>query len=498
MPTNCQTGYGDVVGRPVEQSELELVSLPRGSGRARAWNDALTSELGYLCMICVTVFLYVVIALLSLAPDGTIGKLSPIHETVQRNTYLAELLDVTGINHASQLQLVAVSIVVLALLLATYAWAVLIFRRRQDKGLLSILTLTFFLCLLLVVIPPLVSKDVFSNIFYGKIAARYHDNPYVLTPQRFAGDQLMVYVSLNWKNTAIVYGPVHTYFSMLLNLVAGEGITANIIVFKGAMAVFHFANILLVWFILGLIAPRRQRFGTMLYAWNPIALTIGVGGGHNDVMMMTLVLLAVYLLLKEKRWAGFVCLCLSVLVKYISVILVVALVIHLVSAQKGRAERLRALALYAAVFLLIFVLFFLPFWAGPGTFDSTLRNLQLNNYDSLGGWLSALFTFIFQYVLRIPASVAQTLGSVLSKLLLLPVFLAALWFAPRRMRALRDVPDCFFWVTLAYLVTTSYYMPWYFLWLLPFISLRPWDRASQWSLAVGTATIPLGTDIHPF
>ncbi len=497
-PTHSRTRYGDVVRRPIDQTELELVSLPRRSERIKAWGDALTSELGYLGMICLTVFLYVVIALLSLAPDGTIGKLSPIHEAVQRNTYLAKVLDLTGINHASHMQLVAVSIVVLVLLLAAYAWAVLIFRRRQDKGLLSILTITFLLCLLLVIIPPLVSKDVFSNIFYSKIAARYHDNPYVVTPQRFSGDQLMVYVSLNWKNTAIVYGPLHTYLSMLLNLGAGEGITANILVFKGAMAVFHFANILIVWFILGLIAPRRQRFGTMLYAWNPIALTIGVGGGHNDVMMMTLVLLAVYLLLKERKWAGFVCLCLSVLIKYISVILVVALIIYLVSAKKGRAERLRALALYAGVFLLIFVLFFLPFWAGPGTLSSTLRNLQLNNYSSIGGCISAAFAFVFQFILRLPSSLSATLGSILSKLLLLPIFLAALWFAPRRMRTWRDVPDCFFWVTLAYLATTSYYMPWYFLWLLPLISLRPWDRASKWSLAVGTATIPLGTDIHPF
>lgn len=449
-------------------------------------------------MICTTVFLYAVIALLALAPDGTIGKLSPIHEAVQRNIYLANLLELTGIDRASHLQLVIASIVVLALLLASYAWAVLIFRRRQDKGLFSILTLSIFLCLLLVVIPPLVSKDVFSNIFYGKIAARYHDNPYVVTPQRFASDQLMVYVSLNWKNTAIVYGPLHTYFSMLLNLVAGEGITANIIVFKGAMALFHIANTILVWFILGLMAPRRQRFGTMLYAWNPIALTIGVGGGHNDVMMMTLVLVAVYLLLKEKKWAGFFFLCLSVLVKYISVILVVALVIHLVSRKRGSAARARELARYGAVFLLISILLFLPFWAGAGTFSSTLRNLQLNNYSSIGGVLSFVFTAVFEFLLRLPASLAGTLGSALSKLLLLPVFLATLWFAPRRMRGLGDVPDCFFWVTLAYLVTTSYYMPWYFLWLLPLISLRPWDRVSKWSLAVGTATIPLGTDIHPY
>ncbi|MBN2027024.1 MAG: DUF2029 domain-containing protein [Actinobacteria bacterium] len=471
--------------------------VSRTTGR-KAWVNALTSELGYLGMICTTIFLYVVIALLSLAPDGTVGKLSPIHEAVQRNAYLSRILDFFGLNSATNLQLKIVSIVVLILLLATYAWAVLIFRRRQDKGLFSILALTLLLCGLLTVIPPLVSKDVFSNIFYGKIAAHYHDNPYLVTPQRFAADQLMVYVSLNWKNTAIVYGPVHTYFSMLLSWVAGDGITANIMVFKGAMAFFHIANVLIVWFALDFLAPRRRRFGTMVYAWNPIALTIGVGGGHNDVMMMTLVLLALYLLVKGRKWPGFVVLCLSVLVKYISVILLVALVIYLLSRRKGLSERIRDLALYTAVFLLIVVLLFLPFWAGPSTFSSTLRNLQLNNFSSTGGVISFIFASIFRYLLFLPASVAETLGSVLSKLLLLPFFLATLWLAPRRAREWRDLPECFFLVTLVYLVTTSYYMPWYFIWLLPLISLRPWDRLSRWSLAVGTATIPLGTDVHPY
>ncbi len=481
-----------------EQMGAGLGSPADKTARGKAWVDALTSEIGYLGMLCTTIFLYAVIALLSLAPDGTIGKLSPIHETVQRNAYLRRLLELTGINLATNLQLVIVSIFVLILLLAVYAWAVLIFRRRQDKGLLSILTLALLLCVILTVIPPLVSKDVFSNIFYGKIAARYHDNPYIVTPQRLAGDQLMAYVSLNWKNTAIVYGPLHTYFSMLLNLVAGEGITANILAFKGAMALFHLLNVIIVWSILGLLAPRRQRFGTMIYAWNPIALTIGVGGGHNDVMMMTLVLLALYLLVKGRKWPGFVFLCLSVLIKYVSLILVVALVIYLVYRREGTRERLRDLASYAAVFLLIAVLLFLPFWAGTNTFASTLRNLQLNNLDSLGGILAFLFAAVFRYVFFVPAFVAETLGSVLSKMLLLPFFLAALWLAPRRAREWRDLPECFFWVTLLYLVTTSYYMPWYFIWLLPLISLRPWDRVSKWSLAVGTATVPLGTDIRPY
>jgi hypothetical protein len=449
-------------------------------------------------MICFTVFLYIVLSLLALAPDGTVGKLSPIHEAVQRNHYLVRLLDITGINRASTLQLQIAFYLLLLFVLGAYAWALLIFRRRQDKGLFPILALTILLCLLLTVIPPLVSKDVFSNIFYGKIAARYHDNPYIITPQRFAGDQLMIYVSLNWKNTAIVYGPLHTCFSMLLNLAAGQSITANIFVFKGAMALFHIANTLLVWIMLGFLAPRRQRFGTMLYAWNPLALIIGVGGGHNDVMMMTLVLLALYFLVREKKWAGYIILCLSVLIKYITVVLLVALIIYFLSRKTRTAERLRDLALYLAVFLLISVLLFFPFWAGFSTLSSTLRNLQMDNLSSVGGLLSALFISIFRFIFRLPASAAETVGGILGKVLLLPIFLAALWLVPRRTSDWRDLPNCFFLVNLAYLLTTSYYMPWYMLWILPLISLRAWDRLSRYSLGIGTATIFLGCDVHPY
>ncbi|NPV60874.1 MAG: DUF2029 domain-containing protein [Actinobacteria bacterium] len=462
------------------------------------WAASLSSELGYLGMAVVTVALYAVIALVSLAPDGTLGKLSPIQEAVQRNRYLSELLRMVGVSRATHLQLVITGIALLALLLIAYAWAVLIFERRGDKGLFSILSLTILICLLLTFIPPLASKDVFSNIFYGKIAAHYHDNPYIITPQRFSSDQLMIYTSLNWKNTAIVYGPLHTIFSTLLSKAVGTGITANVFAFKGAMAAFHIANVVILWLILGRLAPRRQRFGTMLYAWNPIALAIGVGGGHNDLMMMTLVLMGMLFLLKRRHWAGFVFLCLSVLVKYITVLLVIAYLIHLASKRRGWREKTRVIALHLAVFFLLCALCFLPYWVGFRTFSSTLRNLQLNNFSSMGGLISYAFSSLFHFVLRVPTGAAGTLGSALAKLLLLPLFLAALWYAPRRARSPEELPQCFFIVILAYLVTTSYYMPWYFIWLLPFIAMRPWDRVSRWSLAIGTATLPLGTDIRPY
>lgn len=464
----------------------------------RTWKDRLTSELAYTLLISLTIFLYIVLALFALAPNGTVGKLSPIQDSVQGNSYLVKLLDFTGINHMTNHQMILAFWVLVLLILLAYAWAVLIFRTRQDKGLLSILALTVLLCALLTMIPPLVSKDTFSNIFYGKIAAHYHDNPYLVTPQRFAGDELMAYTSLNWKNTAIVYGPLHTYFSMLLNLIAGRSITSNIFVFKGAMAFFHVINVLLIWFILGSIAPRRQRWGTMIYAWNPISLIIGVGGGHNDLMMMALVLAGLFFLLKDKRWPGYILLVFSVFIKYVSVILVIALIIHFLYQRDRWRDRLHDLILYAAVFLLIAVILFLPFWAGFKTFDSTLQNLQLKNLTSVGGLLGTGFYGILRYVFRIPASFAKTAGQILAVVLLLPFFLFTLWYAPKRARERRDIPNMFFFVTLAYLLTTSYYMPWYMIWLLPFIAMRPWDRLTKYSLGIGTATIYLGCDVHPY
>lgn len=466
--------------------------------RRKRWADSLVSEPGYTGMLCSMFFLYLVLALISLAPNGTVGKISPIQEAVQRNGYLRNLLKVTGVQGASVLSLQASFFLLLIFLLAAYFWALLVYRRRDDKGLFSILWPTVLICALLVILPPLVSKDLFSNIFYGKIAARYSANPYLATPQQFPNDRLMAYVSLNWKNTAIVYGPLHTYLSIVLNLLAGHGVTANIYVFKSAMAFFHLANVLLLWSILGFHAPQRRAFGTMLYAWNPIALAVGVGGAHNDLMMMTFLLLSLLFLLQGRKWAGFLFLCLSVLVKYVTVILLVALVLYLVREEEDIKGKVRALFLHAAFFALLFFLLFFPFWEGFRTFDSTVRNLQLNNFSSVGGLLGHAFALFLEYVVRLPHSLAVDVGGVLSKALLLPVFFVVLWSAPRRVRRRGDIPHCFFAVTLAFLLTTSYYMPWYFLWILPLVPLREWDRLSRYTLVLGTATIFLGCDLHPY
>src|SRR5258708_3950001 len=59
-------------------------------------------------------------------------------------------------------------------------------------------------------------------------------------------------------------------------------------------------NCVLIWAILGKIAPARCLPGTVLYAWNPLALVELAGNGHNDGLLICLLLLASWLLVQQR------------------------------------------------------------------------------------------------------------------------------------------------------------------------------------------------------
>lgn len=472
-------------------------SFPKGS-KHKTFQAAWTSEYSYILVLLLMLSLYLFLGCLSLVPNGTIGKLSPFHETVASNYFLQELLRAALVGKASVFQLQASFYATLFFLSLTYGWSLYIVSRRPEKGLFSILAFALPVMALMVIIPPLVSKDVFSNIFYARIAAWHHENPYLLSPQKFVDDPLMSYLSLHWKNTAIVYGPVHTHLSILLTRLAGRGITANIYVFKGSLALFHLINTLILWKILDFTSPWRKRMGVAAYAWNPIALAIGIGGGHNDLMMVTFVLLSVYFLLRGNKWPAYVFLCLSILVKYITLILLPPFICCAVAQKRGLWPKLRETALLLAALAAISFTAFIPFWRGLETFRSTLNNIRISNMGSVGGILALGLEYLLHHGLRLPQALAATVGTWVPRLALIGIFFFVWIRTTVGVREWDALPEAFSVIIFVYLLTTGYYMPWYFLWLLPFLAMKPHRRGHLAALAGGTATIILGCDVHPY
>ncbi len=475
---------------------------PRGAGRAVGPSARFARLKGFLsrnefaCMLGFNLFSYLLLALISLSPNGTIGKLSPVHLEMHNNRILSSVLRATGLYSASSLQLQVSFFVVVPMILAGYAWAIAVFR-RGERGMGSVVAFTVLVCLALTFTPPLLSKDLFSYIYYGRTLSTYGMNPYEVTPQMLP-DPLLFFVGRYWKNTGSVYGPLFTYFSALLTLVAGRGISANIYVFKGAMALFHLANVLLLWELLEDIDPRGRRFGTMLYAWNPLVILMSVGGGHNDIMMMTLALLALLFLQRGRRRLFYLAMCLSVMVKFITGILVVAYLIYLANRQVPRKEKLREALILVGMLLAITAACYAPLWSGKATFKYFLQNYGLHNLMSPGGLLSALFSAVLRFVFWVPKDASGLLGSIMAKALLTPVFLYFLWSKPRRCYGDLELGGCFFAVMLAYVLTVNFFNPWYMVWVFALLPLRPWDRVSWATLLGGSMSVLWGSSLGPY
>ncbi len=463
----------------------------------RSWQETLSSELAYLGMISATLFLYAVLALSSLSPSGVVGKFCTIHFSVQNNMFLRKLLESLGFYTASPMKLRVLLYALIALIWLCYLWSILIFSRRRDKGLSSILFLAAVLSLLLLFTPPLLSRDMFSYIYYGRIAVVYQNNPYLVTPQKFLSDPLFSFTSLFWKNTPAVYGPFFTLLSMLITWPAGDNITLNIYLFKLVLILFNFACILLIWHLLGQYAPRRQRFGTMLYAWNPLVLMHTAGGGHNDIVMAALALAALALIMKGRKYSGFVFLCLSFLVKYVTVIFMVSYAVYLYMNRGTTRAWIRDMLAFALIFLVLFSAFYLPFWSGMSTFSPFFNNLKLRNVTLPAGWLVAAVIWFLRAALRLPPGAASTVGNVLCSLVLTGGFLAFLAHYSLKCRRAADMPNTWFLLALAFLLTRPYYLSWYLLWVFPFLCLRKWDRLAQAVLLVGTLTLVFA-DVIPY
>ncbi len=192
---------------------------------------------------------------------------------------------------------------VLIALSAIYLYAVVRAFRRRDKihitsrWLLLLLVGAAVFGATLLCLPALFSNDVFSYIFTGRILTIYHADPMNTVPAQFQRDPYLPWITQ--PGVPNIYGPLWLAITSLLVGVGNSPIT-TLLLFKGLALLSHLVNCLLIWAILGKIAPARRLPGTLLYAWNPLALVELAGNGHNDGLLICLLLLASWLLVQQR------------------------------------------------------------------------------------------------------------------------------------------------------------------------------------------------------
>jgi len=146
---------------------------------------------------------------------------------------------------------------------------------------------------------PVGSSDPGSYAAYGRLAASGHD-PYVTPPDALTG----AYAGLAeapWRATTSVYGPIATGEQWLAAKLAGDGPHAP------AHAVFLLGLVNAVAFVAtGLLLHRLaagqagRRRAAVLFSANPLLLFEGVAGAHIDVLLTLFVVAAIGVLAHER------------------------------------------------------------------------------------------------------------------------------------------------------------------------------------------------------
>ncbi|MGO8946782.1 MAG: hypothetical protein ACLQUY_03770 [Ktedonobacterales bacterium] len=357
--------------------------------------------------------------------------------------------------------------------------------------------------LTLVLLPTLPSDDIFSYILYGRIGAIHHANPLIVAPSSFPGDPFLRLVF--WQGTRSVYGPAWLLLSQWLTLLAdalGGSLARYVLLFKLLGLCAHLANAVLIWFIVGRLAPHRQLLATLFYAWNPLCLVEFCASAHNDAVMLTFLLLGIYCVLRGWEVVAMISFGVSISVKYVLLALLPLYFVLVIrqTLESGGTRRLAALRVSWRVLAVsgTVALTLLPYWAGPKTLSAILYSPPAEQLDnSLLEAVSWPLRSLIQ-ALGVPGGSAAAVTvsglKVAGLVVFLAIWLVQLW----RVRSLETLLYAWIWVLLGYLLVASgWYWPWYATWAVALVALVAGfdikddtsSTSADYLAGIGTATL---------
>ena len=404
--------------------------LPRA--RTRRWAAALAFGLA-LALVAATAEIVV---------DGAAGRSALIPLSPHIAGWLAGLGERLGYR-----------VFLIALLVCCGAYgglALLAHRTREDAPALrerSIIALVALLHVIVFAGPVLLSTDVFSYIAYARMGVLHGLNPYLHGPLAIRHDPVFRYVGHDWWKVATAYGPLYTLLSYPLALL---GVLGALWGMKLAALLASAGTLVLIW------RCARARgldpaTALLLVGANPLYVIYGLGGAHNDLLMMLAMMAAVSLMLvpspSGRREAGAAA---TIVAGGLIKATVAALLPFMIVSRRRLAPIIGALAVAALGAIVSYLIFGVH---GVDLISALNRDASFVSSDSFANELA--------HLLGKPGVFPVDHALLKAALVLIVVHL--LW---RTWRGY-DWIAASGWALLAISVTSTWLLAWYILWPLP-------------------------------
>lgn len=179
----------------------------------------------------------------------------------------------------------------------------------QLLGLSAILILAY----------PGFSHDLFNYMFDARVVTKYGLDPRYFRALDFPTDTWTRF--MHWTHRYYPYGPGWLYLSLIPSFLGLGKFTLTLLCFKLMFFLLHISDSWLIAKILAKLNKGKALLAVAFYALNPLVIVEGLVSPHNELAMVTFLLLAIYLLMQPKNALGIVSLLISASIKYVSIIL---------------------------------------------------------------------------------------------------------------------------------------------------------------------------------
>lgn len=394
--------------------------LPLAGARSTQWAAPLAAVCGLL----------IVAATAEIVLDAAVGHSILIPKQPQVAGWLVGVGERLGYR---------VFLIALLAFTAGYAGLVALGRavsRRWAIALLAVLHALVF------VGPVLLSTDVFSYIAYARMGIVHGLNPYTHGPIAIPHDPIYHYVGQDWKKVETAYGPLYTLLSSPFGLL---GVTGALWGMKLLAVIASAATLALTWRC-ALLRGRDPVIATLLVGANPLYIVYGLGGAHNDLIMLALMMAAVALTFAGRDAPAAAAVVAGALVKATVAVLLPFMLI----ARRSAAQLLGAIAALVLGAIVAYAAFGVH---GVNIVAALNRDAAFVSTDSFPNEIAHLFG---------KAGVFP-IDHDLLKAALVAILLHLLW---RTWRGY-DWVAASGWALLAISVTSTWLLAWYILWPLP-------------------------------
>ncbi len=340
--------------------------------------------------------------------------------------------------------------------------------------------------------PPLFSRDLFSYVGQG-LLAHHGLNPYAVAPSALGHGPLLSGIASVWRDTTSPYGPLFVGSSRVVAAVAGGSLDVQLIAYR----VLELIGVVLVMLSL----PRLARhLGTdpgvalWLGALSPLSLFGFVASGHNDALMVGLVVAGVTLGVTGRLLPGLALCALAATVKLPAAVAVVFLAVDAMGPMTApRRWRVAAQAAGALVAAFVGVTLLVGdgwTWLGPTALHipTELRVLTTPSV-SLG---VLLFSVLHPLGLPVARSAVVT---VTQDLVAAVAVIAVVWLLAtvRRHEVVRSLGFAFLLIVLG----SPTVWPWYLAWGVVLLAATTAQRSKLLAATAGFAMLVVGPSGHP-